>query len=195
MPFRRKVRSRMGKAREKHSGTKIHVIGPGTVIIPNHLMRDTEQGARDPAGAIDTITLGRSNDSECNQGDAVRFINIQIQAGPKTETFNSFGWIEWAFVLTKNSDPTPTNANIGTQTLGDICTKYFRNNCLYTGNIPIGLRHTNSASISLKIPKDRQQLKTGDEWQLYLYARNVSATETGTNTFKVVSSFNYINHH
>ncbi len=121
-----------------------------------------------------------------------------MQAGPRlvgeSNTANN-GWIEWAFVIQKNSDPVPVNTNIGTQTLGDICTKYFRNQCIYTGNMPVGGAQPNSQEIDLKIPKSMMVLHTGDEWVFYFHPRTVSTTETGTSTFRVVTSFNYINYH
>ncbi len=196
MVYRRRFKQLRGKAYEKHSGTKVHVIGPGTVITPNHLIRDTEVGGRDPAGGNDTIQLGRGYAEECNIGDIVKFVNIHIQAGPQVITdLIATGWIEWAFCIHKKSDVDPTNTNLGTQTLGDVCTKYFRNECIMTGNLPVSSQSGTSQEIQLKIPKSRQMLRTGDEWTLYMYARTVSTVETGTNTFKVYSSFNYKNYH
>jgi len=185
----------MGKSREKHSGTKVHIIGPGTVLTPFHIIRDTEVGARDPDGGNDTVTLGRSFAEECNIGDECRYVNIHIQAGPRLDDVTSSGWIEWGFCIVKNSDPLPTNTNIGTQTLGDILTKYLRNECLFTGNVPVGIRNPNSQEIRIKIPKSRQMLRVGDEWTLFIRGRTVSSTETGTSNFVVLTSFNFINHH
>ncbi len=188
----------MGKSHEKHSDTLISTIGPATATFGRLLVRDTEQGARDPAGGTDTIQLGRGNNEECNQGDSCKYVNIHLQAGPRTvgnANTAENGWIEWGFVIQKNSDTLPAITNFGTQTLGDILTKYFRNQCIYTGNMPVGGQQPNSTEISLKIPKDRIVLKTGDEWVFYFGARTVSATETGTATFRVITSFNYINYH
>jgi len=187
------------KAHEKHSDTKIHTIGPGTVVTPEHIMRDTQVGARDPDGANDTIQLGRSYAEECNIGDACKYINIIIQAGPKLVSdpvlATSLGWIEWAFCCHKTTDASPTNTNVGISTLGDICTKYFREECVYTGAMPIGNLQCNVQTIMIKIPKKKVVLRAGDQWVLYIRARTVSSTETGTATFKVITSCNYINYH
>ncbi len=187
------------KAHEKHSDTKIHVIGPGTVATPFHIMRDTEVGARDPAGGNDTIQLGRGFGEECNIGDTCKYINIIVQAGPRNvnDPINAqdFGWIEWGFCIIKNSDPAPLNTNIGTFTLGDILTKYFRNDCIYTGAIPIGALQCAVQTITLKIPKSKVTLRVGDEWTFFLRARTISSVETATNSFKVLTSCNYINYH
>ncbi len=196
MPRFRRQRMLMGKSHEKHSGTKIHIIGPATVARPFHIIRDTEVGARDPAGGNDTVQLGRSYDEECNIGDSCKYVNIHLETGPRNDTNEqNIGWIEWAFVIKKSSDADPTNTNLGTQTLGDVCTKYFRNECIYTGAVAHGFQQTNVAEITLKIPKNKVNLRTGDVWLLYFHARTISATETSTNSMQVISSYNYINYH
>ena len=67
-----------GKAYEKHSDSLVSVIGPGTVVIPTMLVRDSEVGDRDPQGGNDTIQLGRSFAEECNIGDIVKFVNMMV---------------------------------------------------------------------------------------------------------------------
>ncbi len=196
MPRRRPFRKLRNKAYEKHSDTLISVIGPGTAVIPSMLVRDTEQGDRNPAGATDTIQLGRGNNEECNQGDICKYINITVAAGPRTTgADSSLGWLEWAFCIMKGSDPEPTKANLGTNTLGDIMTKYLRNKCIFTGTIPMGLAQCSVAEIKLKIPNMSQRLVLGDEWRFFFIPRTVVSTDTATNTFKVVTSFNYKNYH
>jgi len=186
------------KSHEKHSDTLVSTVGPGTTLIGKLIVRDTEQGDRDPAGSTDTIQLGRGNNEECNQGDTCKYVNIHCQCGPTAVAENNTtnnGWLEWAFVCKKASDLDPTNTNIGVQTLGDVCTKYFRNECIYTGNFPVGGQQPSSQEIQIKIPKTKMTLRTGDEWVFYFFTRTTSATETATNSFKVISSFNYINYH
>ncbi len=196
MPFRKRRRQLLGKAYEKHSDTKIHVIGPATAAIPFHLMRHTEAGARDPDGPDVNIQVGRRLGEECNIGDSCKFINIHIQAGPRTvNNLESSGWIEWGFVCVKDLDPVPTKVNIGTLTLGNILTNYFRNECIMTGVLPVSANACSAQEISLKIPKGKINLRMGDQWILYLAARTVSSTETSTASFKVLTSFNYKNYH
>ncbi len=192
---RHKSRTLLGKAHEKHSDTLISVIGPGTATVSTLLVRDTEQGARDEAGGTDTIQLGRGNNEECNQGDVCKYVNITLAVAPRLSQNISIGWIEWAFCLMKNVELNPTVVNKGVQTLGDICTKYLRNNCIFTGTAPVGVGQPLVEHITLKIPKNRTRLNTGDEWKFFFWARTASSTETATDTFKVVSSFNYINYH
>ncbi len=194
MPFRKVRRTLRGKSYEKHSDTLIATIGPGTVAATALLVRDTEQGARDATGATDTIQLGRGNNEECNQGDVCKYVNLSIQAGPREHNVE-MGWIEWAFCLMKNVELPPANTLSGTNTLGDICTKYLRNNCIYTGSIPVGKAQPVTQVIQLKIPRTRQRLVTGDEWFLFVRARTVDVTETATDSYRVILSFNYKNYH
>ncbi len=196
MPQRRRPRTLRGKGNEKHSGTKVHIIGPATVATPFHIIRDSEVGDRDPAGGNDTITLGRSFEEECNIGDCCKYLNVHIQAGPRTvNNLESAGWIEWAIVMAKGTDAPPTNANIGISTLGDICTKYYRNECILTGNLPVSANACSSQEIAVKVPKTKMFLRTGDEWNLFVRARTTSSTETSTASFKVLTFFNYKNYH
>lgn len=195
MPYRRKRTLRL-KTNEQHSGTKMHTIGPGTVTIAEHVIRTTEAGNRDTAGGDASIQSLRTLDDTCQIGDICKFVNIFIQAGPRIESaLQSAGWVEWAVVKQRELDTDPVNTNLGTQTLGDVCTKYFRNECIYTGNVPVGATQTNSQNITIKIPPKFQRLTMGDQLKLYLYARTADATETGTGTFRVVTSYMYKNYH
>ncbi len=186
----------MGMASEQHAGSKVFVIGPGTTPVSEHIMRDTQVGARNADGGNDTIQLGRSFEEECNIGDLCKFINIFIEAGPRSNTnAENIGWLEWAFCCHKQDDLPPANTNLGTQTLGTTCTNYLRNECIYTGVIPIGFSQPATQTITLKIPKFKQRLKVGDHWVLYVHCRTVSSTETSTSKFKVMTSFMYRNYH
>ncbi len=196
MPFRRKPRQLQMKAYEKHSDTKVHIIGPGTAAVPFEIIRDTEQGARSEAGNTDTIQLGRGNNEECNQGDIVKFVNLIIQIAPRgSAAAQKVGWIEWAFCIMKESDLAPVKTNLGTNTLGDVMIKYLRNQCIMTGVIPVGQYSSSVQNISLKIPKAWQMLKTGDVWKVFLNARTSDATATGTDNWMVLTSFIYKNYH
>ncbi len=186
-------------ASEQHAGTKVHTIGPATTITAEHIVRDSQVGARDPAGGNDTIQLGRSFDNECNIGDKCKFVNLFIEASPRNiaDPINdqNIGWIEWAFCCIKEDTAPPVNTNLGTQTLMTICTRYLRHDCILTGFIPIGVAQPNGANIQIKIPKAKIKLTVGDTWILFLHARTASATETSTASFRVLTSFIYRNYH
>ncbi len=193
----RRFKTRQFTAHEKHADTLISVIGPATTPISAHKMRDTESGLRDPAGANTNIQANRTFGEECNIGDSCKYINIHIQVGPRVGGASgvSMGWLEWGFVCHKGSDAAPATTNLGTLTLGNILTNYFREECIYTGAIPIGNAQPAVAEITLKIPPKKQVLRAGDEWVLFFHPRTISSTETGTADYKIVTSCNYINKH
>ncbi len=189
----------MFSAHEKHADTLITIAGPGTVVIPRHVMRDTEVGQRDPDGASVNIQANRTFGEECNVGDTCKYINIHIQAGESTATATnsakSSGWIEWAFVCHKSQDTAVAKTNLGTLTLGNICTNYFREECIYTGIVPVSPLNPTVQEITLKIPPKKQVLRAGDIWELIFMPRTVSTTATDTDTFMIITSCNYINKH
>ncbi len=170
-------------------------MGPASTPVDELIIRDSEVGARDPAGGNDTIQLGRGYEEECNIGDVCKYVNIFIQAGPRAIADAGTGWCEWAFCTHKSSDPAPANTNLGLQTLGNVCTTYLRNECVMTGNFPIGKAQANSQNIKIKIPKSKQALKVGDEYVLYMHCRTVIATETSSTSFRVIASYIYRNYH
>lgn len=183
------------KTYEKHSDTKVHIIGPGTIGVPFEIIRDTEQGDRSEDGNTDTIQLGRGNNEECNQGDICKYVNIHLEIMPTSSSDFTTAVIEWAFVKMKASDLRPTKSNLGTNTLGDVMTKYLRNQCIFTGAIPIGQFQASVQEISLKIPKMMWMLKTGDQWLIFFNVRSSVITDTATDSVQLVSSFNYKNYH
>lgn len=192
--FRR--RQLAGLASEQHAGTKVFTIGPGTVATAEHVIRDSQVGARAPSGANDTIQLGRSLAEECNIGDKCKFVNLFIQVSARTlGGVANTGWLEWAFCCIKKDTAPPTNTELGTSTLGNVCTNYLRHECVMTGFIPVGLNQPNGQVIQIKIPKAKIKLTVGDDWTLFLHARTSSATETATDTFRVITSFIYRNYH
>ncbi len=186
-------------ASEQHAASKVHTIGPGTVITAEHIIRDTQVGPRDPTGGNDTIQLGRSFAEECNIGDKCKFVNLFIQVSPRLIqdpiSIAKTGWLEWAFCCIKADTAPPTNVNLGTQTLQTVCTRYLRHDCILTGAIPVGALQPAVASIQIKVPRAKIKLTVGDEWILFLHFRTASATETGTAEVRVITSFIYRNYH
>lgn len=134
--------------------------------------------------------------SECEIGGVVKYMNILIEVGVRpNETSGTsndgVGWVEWAFVCVKQTETSVPNTNIGVRTLGDVCTKMYRNECIYTGCIPASRSNPNCSMISIKIPQFKQKLVMGDEWRLYVYYRDVLTTAMGTDSARVLVSTNF----
>ncbi len=175
----------------QHSATNIANIGgasaPGTMVV-----LDTEAGSRTLTGTAQQIQVGQRTDQECNVGAVVKYINLFIEVINRNGVgADGRGILEWAFVCVKQSETAVPITNIGVQTLGDICTKMFRNECIYTGAFPIGLEQPNYLPIKIKIPNFKTNLRIGDEWRFITHFRDGNSTSTQTAAVRIVKSFMY----
>ncbi len=193
MPFRRKRSQLMGKVAIQHADTLVANIGPSSVPTEFEVM-ETEAGLRSTTGATQTIKDSASTGEVCNVGDTIKYINLFIQAAarPSISVPNDRpGWIEWAVVMVKESETSIPNTQLGVQTLGNVATNMFRNECIYTGAFSIGLNNPNMATIKIKVPKFKQKIRFGDEWRLYVANRSNNTTDTSTDSVRVILSFMY----
>jgi len=180
-----------GKSFLKHSSTLLATIGPATSPITRLSLVQTTVGARDEDGSSTTITSSRSTEQNCFAGDIVKYINIHIQTSPTDQTSTRQGWLEYAVIQKKEDVLDPVNTNLGTQTLGDICTQYLRDQCLWTGFIPIGTTMPNGAELKIKIPPKFCRLTRGDEFVLYVAFRSNNSADVTTNANRVILSYNF----
>ncbi len=188
--FRRKstVRTKMGIA---HAGTLLSNIGAGSVPTEFEVL-ETEAGTRSLTGAAQTITDSRTTGEVVNIGDVVKYINLFIQIASRSDAdLARQGWLEWAFVCVKESETSLPITNIGLDTLGVCANRMYRNECIYTGNIPVGLAVPNSLDIKIKIPKSKQTIRFGDEWRFYCYYRSNDSADVSTVDMRLVQSFMY----
>ncbi len=195
MPFRRKSLMQKVRTGYKHSDTLVHTIGSASAPSLHNIM-DTASGPRSVDGAHQDFAIESLTDETCQVGGIVKYINLILQCCVRpNETSgaanNNVGWIEWAVVMVKETETQAPITQLGTQTLGDICTAMYRNECIYTGAIPCGDTLPTVQNIALKVPRSKQRIRIGDEWRLYLYYRDVSSTAMGTDTARVISSVNF----
>lgn len=155
-------------------------------------------GARTVDGSAENYADLRNTSEKNNIGDVVKYVNLHIQAGHRGTDDVSLekdrGFIEWALVCVKETETAVPNTNMGTMTLGTVCTNMFRGECIYTGMFPIGLTQPNVMSTIIKIPKHKQTIKIGDEWRFITYYRNLQATATDTDTVRIIKSYNWKNY-
>ncbi len=191
--FRRKMT--MGKVPVQHAGTVMSNAGfaqtPGSMVV---LL--TEAGARNVTGANQDITADRDTGSKCNVGDVVKFINLFIQCGPRiaatsVDEEDRTGWLEWAFVCCKETETLTPITTMGAQTLGVVCNNMYRNECLYSGAMPVGGSQPNAVSITLKIPKTKQIIRIGDQWRFITFFRPVDSASDRSDAVRLVRSFMY----
>lgn len=176
----------------QHVDTIVSSVGaasaPATMVV-----MDLEAGARPTTGGTTTIQVGQGTNEECNMGAVIKYINLFLQAAPRTAgtVDERNGWIEWALVMCQESDTVVPITLLGTQTLMQVCTNMFGGECIYTGNMPIGSTQPNSKDITLKVPKHKQILKRGDQWRFITSFRDTVVTATETDAIRLVKSFLY----
>lgn len=176
----------------QHSDTFVGNIG-GASIPTELVVLTTETGARTTTGASQTTKSFASTSEIVNIGDVVKYLNIFISAGPRNNTsqIDSQGWLEWALVMVKESETSMPITNVGTRTIGDIATKMYRNECIWTGQIPLGLSQPNTQEVKIKVPSTKQRIRIGDEWRLYIYFRDLQVTSVSTDAVRYVVSDMY----
>ncbi len=191
MPRRRFIkRLTKGKTGTKHAGTLLANIGSGTVVITKQVIIETAAGAR--TEAVQEIQDNAFTDETCRTGDCIKFVNIHIQAATRQPTIStSIGWLEYAVCWKREGETDLTNGSVGTLTLGTIATNRYRNDCIWTGFIPIFMNGAHGAELQLKMPKAKQFLKVGEELVLFVYFRSQLSTATETDNTRVVLSYNY----
>ncbi len=183
------------KTAVKHTDTAIVTSGSGSIPTES-IVLDTDVGARTTSGATQSIMANQTTDSTVWVGAVVKFINFIIEAAIRpgeasAGSNNSIGWCEWALVMVKETETSIPITNIGTTHLGDIANKMFRNECIYSGTIPMSRTNPNSTQLAFKVPKAKQVIRPGDEWRLYTYYRDVLAVAAGTDTARIVIYTNF----
>lgn len=192
MPFRRR-RTPVYRNRGymKHAETAIGNLGPASNPVGFEFLV-TEGGARTTDGTQVTVTDTRDTGETVNIGDIVKYVNLFIQAGPKTDTnTDNAGWLEYAVVCTREDEPAIPVTNLGTETLGVVANRMFPQSCLYSGFVVIGVAQPNGAAIQIKIPPKLQKIRQGYSWKLWMYYRTTSATAAGTDKIKYIASMIY----
>ncbi len=183
----------MGKQGMQHAGTVVGNVGNASVPEEQVILK-TEAGPRNITGANQDVTAERDTGNKCNVGDICKYVNLFLQASPRADVNTDeerTGWIEWAFVCVKESETNVPTTTTGVQTLGVICTNMFRNECIYTGAMPVGNAQPNYLAISLKIPKTKSTIRIGDEWRFVTLFRSASSTSGSTTAVRLVKSFIY----
>lgn len=189
--FRRKLRLSQTRESLVHSDTLVVTHGPST-IPSSFVVLDTEVGARTLTGASQNVQVGQNTEQETNIGSIVKYMNIFIESAVRPIEADTddeaVGWLEWALVMVKETEAVLPITNIGVQTLGNIAKNMYRNECIFTGCMPLGKFQPNCQSIVIKVPRFKQKITIGDQWRLLIYFRDVVATASETNTCRTILS-------
>ncbi len=178
----------MGKSGTKHAGTLLANIGPGSVPL-KLIIIESESGARQEA--VFALQDQAFSDETCRAGDLIKFVNIHIGVSARTAVTDEIGWLEWACVWKREGESDLANTQLGVLTLGTVATNRYRNDCLFTGSIPINRNSASFQEISLKMPRSKQFLKVGETCVLFMAYRSSNSADVTTDDVRVVSSYNY----
>ncbi len=189
MPFRRKKQT-LGKTGVKHAGTLLANIGPATVVTTKQVIIESSGGARQEA--VQEIQDAAFTDETCRSGDLIKYVNAHIQVSTRfPASTDSQGWFEYAFVWKREGETDVTNGSLGTLTLGTVCTNLYRNDCIWTGFIPVHQDGSSGTEVKLKMPRSKQFLKLGEEFVLFVIYRSNNSASVSTDLMRVVLSYNY----
>ncbi len=190
MPGRRYMKKQTrGKSGVKHAGTNLVNSGSGSVPTKFIII---ESAAGDRTEGSQTIQQDATTDERCRTGDLIKFVNIHIQCASRVGNEDErMGWLEYACVWKRGAESDLSITQLGVQTLGETATNLYRNDCIWTGFVPIGLTQPNGVSLALKMPKSKQFLKLGEEFVLFTYFRSQNSASVATTSIRQVNSFNY----
>jgi len=194
MPFRRRKIKRvtMGKDPIKHSATKVSTIGNGSLVGAQTLI-STNAGDRSLDGGLKVIQAQANTGNIVMVSSIVKYITVHFQSAITDAgvAINSQGWLEYAVVWRDEVLITPPTTNLGTLTLGDICTQMFRGDCITTGNFPVSVNLPNSHSIQIKLPKKAVKWRLGDQLILFTIFRSATVTDVDTTSTRLLASSNF----
>lgn len=130
----------------------------------------------------------------CSANSIIKYINVRLEAGMKSDASNN-GWLEYAFVCFMEQEADPTlnagiTADIGTQTLGDLCVNLYRDKCIWNGAIAISKELPRVLDLTLKIPGKFCKQKRGMYFAFIINHRSTSSTDT-TGNMRVIYSHQY----
>lgn len=182
----------MGKQGVKHFSTLVDDTGPGVGSFFGHVVYLTDTGARTSSGAEATVKERATTGKVCNVGDIIKYIHVCLQCTPRgvqpTNELDNAGWLEWALVFQREIDVSPTVANIGVLTLGNVCTNFYREDCLMTGCFPIGTKQSMSVDLPFKLPDKCSRLRKGYLLKVFCYVRTSKSTDTRTDSHRLLAS-------
>ncbi len=188
MARRRRIRLSTIKNPIKHSSSLLANIGSGKVPSA-HSIYFTEAGARVSTGVASIIKELATTSGTCNVGDIIKYVNVCIQVAPRLlNVEDNNGWLEWALVRQVEQTQLMGLTSLGTQTLQDTANQQYRNNCLLTGCIPLGMNQGNSVDLKIKIPKIYEKLRLGGILIIFLYFRSTDSTDVRTDSHRLVVS-------
>ncbi len=158
-------------------------------------MAKTTVGKRSSDGAVQILNIQQKTDEFCMVGGQIKYLNACIECSPRgaepTNLLDNSGWLEWGVIWQVEELDDLAITNIGTEQLGVLLNRMYRNNCLMTGCIPIGARQSMITDIKLKVPDRMQKLTIGSIFKIFCYFRSSSSTDVRTDSHRLLVSTQY----
>ncbi len=195
MRHRRTFRKSRGKTSIKHGSTLVDNTGPGVGSFFVHRIYNVQAADRVAAGSPTNIQATQSTDETTMVGSQVYYANVCLQCSPRgaepTNVLDNAGWLEWAVYWTRENDTDLLVTNIGTEMLGVLNGRTFRQDAIMSGCFPIGTRQAMSQDIKIKIPSRCCTLRQGDKLKIACYVRTSLSTDTRTDSHRLIASSQY----
>ncbi len=174
-----------GKLGVKHADSFMNNVGSGSIPTAFTLV-EVDAGSR--TETHQPIKGNADTDNTCMVGDLIKFINVRMQIASRNNGIPDVGWLEYAVVHQQEDATKISITNVGTMTLGEIATNFYRNDCLWTGAISTSKTSANTLDLTIKTPKKHQFLKIGDSYILYCYFRSNLSTDVQVDNMRLIQS-------
>ena len=189
------MRRTQGKEPIKKSTTIVNILGQGSAAAAK--LQVISVPVRNLTGFVSTIIDDQDTGRKANVGNVIKYLNLCIQIGPRANQegpepdIDNNGWLEYALITQKELEQDMATAQLGTQTLGDVATKQYRGDCIFTGCIPVSAVTANSLDLKIKLPPKIQKLQQGSSINLYCAFRSVNSADLRSDSHKLVMSAIY----
>ncbi len=146
------------------------------------------------AGTADVFENADTKDL-CSANSVIKYINIRLQSGIRDIAPSAPGFVEYAIVLFQKEEAEPTlnaaiTANLGTQTLGDLCRNLYRGDCIWEDSFPVSRENPAVANIKVKLPDKCVKTERGKYLMLLKAFRTQDVSDT-TSDCRTWYSHNY----
>ncbi len=147
-------------------------------------------------GGVGDVFATADTKNVVSPNSIIKYFNIKLQSGIKEDVTPSHnGWIEYALVRFDEQQGVPAldagiTANIGTQTLGDLCNNLYREKCVWNGSQIISKEVPSQIDLHIKVPDAFCKNRRGTYW-MFLYSLRTSKSTDTTTEIKSVYSHQY----
>ncbi len=131
----------------------------------------------------------------CAANSIIKYINIRLESGVRDVAPQAPGFVEYAIVFFEKQQAEPTldagiTANLGTQTLGDLCRNLYRGDCIWEDAFRVSRELPEVANIKIKLPNKCMKTERG-KYLMFLKAFRTNDVSDTTSDCRSWYSHNY----